>query len=213
MIITILTDNKSSWFISYGNKLKKQLTAKGHEVKYIFDKVDIPNGDVCFLLSCTKIVQQEFLDKNKHNIVIHASDLPQGKGFSPLQWQILEGKDTIVLTLFEAVDAVDAGSYYMKRSIEFDGSEMHDELRHILAEKIIEMSLEFIDKYSEMQPIEQFGQDSFYPRRTEKDDEINPEKSIVELFNHFRIANNEQFPLYFNHRGHKYTIKIEKHLD
>lgn len=210
MTITIITDNNQSWFIDYGEVLKSKLIANGHEVEYVFDKNDIKAGDVCFILSCSKIIGQKYLDKNQHNIVVHASDLPLGKGFSPLQWQILEGKNIIPLTLFEAVEGVDAGPYYLKKSVNFNGTELHDELRKGLAEKIIEMCLEFVENYQQMSPIEQSGEETFYERRTEKDDEINPEKSIAELFNHFRIADNTKYPLYFTYKNKKYTIKVDK---
>ena len=45
-----------------------------------------------FVIGYTKILPKEFLEGNKLVLVIHESDLPKGKGFSPVQWQILEGK-------------------------------------------------------------------------------------------------------------------------
>lgn len=210
MVITIITDNPTSWFVEYGEILTKRLSDEGHIVNYVFDKQEIKEGDVCFILSCSKIIQKEFLVKNKHNIVIHASDLPKGKGFSPLQWQILEGKNNITLTLFEAVEGVDAGPYFFKDEIRYGGTELHDELREILANKIINMSFKFIHDYDKLKPIEQVGEESFYPKRTRKDDEIDPDKSIRELFNNFRIANNKQFPLFFEIDKQIYTIKVEK---
>lgn len=92
MIINILTDNKKSWFIPYGYTLQSKLQELMHNVHFVFDKNDIHEGDICFLLSCSKIIEKEYLERNKNNIVVHASDLPKGKGFSPLQWQVLEGK-------------------------------------------------------------------------------------------------------------------------
>ena len=210
MTITILTDNKNSWFIEYGEKLEKTLRQKNHQVEYVFNKKDIKQGDICFLLSCSNIVEKSFLDLNNNNIVVHASDLPKGKGFAPLQWQIYNGENDIPITLFEAVEAVDAGHYYIKSIIHYNGTELYDELRKILSEKIIEMCVEFVDRYNELKPIEQKGSESFYKRRTLKDDEIDIEKSIKELFNHFRIADNNRFPLYFNYLENKYIIKVEK---
>lgn len=212
MIISILTDNPKSWFIPFGMKLKLKLENLGNEVYYLYDKKNIKNGDVCFLLSCSKIVENEYLRRNKNNIVVHASDLPQGKGFSPLQWQILEGKNEIVITLFEAVEKVDSGPYYFKDKIIFDGTELLDELREKLGNKIIDMCEFYIKNRENLNPIEQTGQESFYRKRTEKDDEINPSKSIVELFNHFRIADNENHPLWFKLKGHTYFIKIYKKI-
>ena len=210
MRISILTDNPGSWFIPYGRKLEAALRTAGHDTSYVSRKQDIETGDICFLLSCVRIVEQEYLTRSRHNIVVHASDLPGGKGFSPLQWQILEGRQKIVVTLLEAVLAVDAGPYYFKSSLEFDGTELHDELRHKLGSKIIEMCLDFAERGDSLVPLPQQGEESFYPRRKESDDEMDIRKSILEQFNHLRIADNDRFPVYFRHLGQKYILKVYK---
>ena len=210
MRITILTDNINSWFIPFGNELRDILNNKGHDVEYITNKRDIKIGDVCFLLSCSNIVNEEFLTRNEKNIVVHASDLPKGKGFAPVQWQILEGKNEIVLTLFEAVKEVDAGPYYFKNRIEFDGTELYSEIREMLGLKIIEMCIDFIDNIESYKPIQQFGKSTYYRKRTTKDDELDINKTIIEQFNHFRVADNDKYPLWFEFNGIKYKLKIEK---
>ena len=48
------------------------------------------NFDILFILSYHKILSKNILKNNKHNIVIHASNLPKGKGFAPFFHQILE---------------------------------------------------------------------------------------------------------------------------
>jgi len=210
MRITILTDNEESWFIEYGNKLLEILVSKGHDVEYVFNKSNIRRGDISFLLSCSNIVNTEYLKLNNYNIVVHASDLPQGKGFSPLQWQILNGQNEITLTLFEAVKEVDAGPYYLKDKIKFIGTELYQELRESLGNKIIEMCSNFVDNFNELKPIDQKGVSTYFSRRTIRDDIIDVDKTIREQFNHFRIADNEKFPLWFEYLGNKYYIKIYK---
>jgi len=210
MTITIFTDNIKSWFLPYGKKLRVRLSGLGHEVKYVFNKKQIRQGDICFLLSCSLLVDEDSLQLNRHNIVVHASDLPKGKGFSPLQWQILEGKNKITLTIFEVVKECDAGPYYFKSKVIFNGTELYDELRDKLANKIIEMCLKFVKNYKSLKAFAQSGKESFYPRRTLKDDELDINKTIAGQFNHLRIADNERFPVYFQFRGHKYILKIYK---
>jgi methionyl-tRNA formyltransferase len=210
MKITILTDDSDSWFIPFGYMLKGKLEDLGHTVYYVFNKSEIHLGDICYLLSCKHIIGIDDLNRNKNNIVIHASDLPKGKGFSPLQWQILEGKNDIVLTLFEAVEECDAGPFYIKDKIHFKGTELLDELREKLGLKIVEMAIHYVKNKDKLVPKEQVGESSFYRRRTLKDDEIDPNKTIIEQFNHFRIADNERYPLYFHYKGEKYYIKIFK---
>lgn len=210
MRITILTDNPKSWFIPYGNRLLQKLVEEGHDAHYVFNAKEIQPSDVCFLLSCVRLVPTSILSFNKNNIVVHASDLPKGKGFSPLQWQIVEGQNDIPLTLFEVVEKVDAGPYYLKDVIRFKGSELLDEMREAMAIKIIDMCFNYISNCENLKPIEQSGEESFYRRRIASDDELDVNKTIAEQFNHLRIADNETYPLYFLHKGEKYILKIFK---
>lgn len=210
MNITILTDNQNSWYIPYGIKLNERFNELGNKSSYVNRKEDIKSGDVCFLLSCTKILPSEYLKLNKYNIVVHASNLPEGKGFSPLQWQVLEGKDSITLTLFNAVKELDAGDYYIKEEVFFEGHELLDELHDKMGVKINQMSEVFIQNVRRLKPKKQIGESTYYPMRTSKDDRIDPNKTIIELFNHFRIANNKDYPLFFEYKGFRYNIKIEK---
>ena len=213
MRITILTDNPTSWYKKYALELNQRFNDLGHISKFISDKSQITDGDICFLLSCIKILPESYLKYNKHNIVIHASDLPKGKGFSPMQWQILEGKDSITLTLFDAVKELDAGNFYFKEVLYFEGHELLDELQNKMALKINEMAEKFIIYFREMKSNKQTGESTFYRKRTTIDDRIDPNKSLLELFNHFRIANNEAYPLFFEYKGFKYNVKVEKRND
>lgn len=213
MRITILVDDKDSWFIPYAIKLQKRLIDYGKEVKCVFNQKDVTPSDICFLLSCKKIVGQEFLKKNNHNIVVHASDLPRGKGFSPLAWQIMEGNNEIILTLFEVTEDVDAGPYYMKEKIVFLGTELLDSLHNKMANRIIEMCIKYVMHIKDYVAQTQEGESTFYPRRMEKDDELNIDKTIREQFNHLRIADNERHPLWFVVNEKKYYIKVYEEFD
>ena len=127
-----------------------------------------------------------------------------------MKWQILEGKNEIVLTMFEAVEAVDAGPYYQKETICFAGTELLDELQAVMAEKIIMMCTAYAMSPEKYPPVDQTGAESFYPRPTKEDDRLDIDKTIREQFNHFRIADNEKFPLWFTYQGETYQIKIYK---
>ncbi len=51
---------------------------------------------------------------NRNNLVIHASDLPENKGWSPVAYAVLSGQNRITLTLIEAEEKIDAGDVYLK---------------------------------------------------------------------------------------------------
>lgn len=208
MKITIITDDLKSWFIPFGNELLILLSEKGHEVTYVHNKSDIEKSDICFILSCISIMNDGYLAMSKHNIVVHASDLPQGKGFSPMQWQVLEGRSDIVLTMFEAQKEFDAGPVYFKRTLHLEGNELYIEMREKLGSMMVEMCDQYIQHMNELTPDEQSGKETFYHRRTVKDDELDIKKTLEEQFNHFRIADNENHPLYFKYKNRKYILKI-----
>ncbi len=210
MVITIITDSQNSWFVPYGSILQQELSARGYDVEYVHNKKRIREGGICFILSCTRLIQEPYLRRNNHNIVVHASDLPRGKGYSPLQWQILQGEEHITLTLFEATETLDAGPYYFKSQISFNGTELLDELRDRMARKVNEMCLEFVARVDELIPHRQEGEDSFFKKRNRGDDELDIDRTIREQFNHLRIADNERYPLFFRHLGSTYLLKVSK---
>ncbi len=210
MKIAILVDDPHSWFIPYSNNLCTQLAAKGYCVKEYTSSKDVGEEEICFILSCTRILKQDFLKKHAHNIVVHASDLPKGKGFTPMKWQVLEGKNEIVLTLFEAVEECDAGPYYFKDKIAFAGYELLDDMQNMMGEKILEMCCRFVEHIDEMVPIQQHGDSTYYRRFNSDDDTLDVDMSIRELFPRMRIADNSRFPLMFTINGHKYSIVVKR---
>lgn len=207
--ITILTD-KTSWMNMYNLILKNELENIGHKVNLINSKKELQKGDIAFFLSCFEIVGSEFLELNKNNIVVHASDLPKGKGWSPASWQILEGKNDIPLTLFEAVEKMDSGNYYIKDVLKLNGSELIDEWQEKLGKKIVEMCIEYVLNYPNIKSNAQIGCESFYQKRTPKNSELDINKTIKEQFNLLRITNNEKYPAFFEYNNCKYIIKISK---
>jgi len=212
MIIAILVDDLKSWFIPYAKRLAS-LLSKNHDVRLIHSAKELRNGDCAFFLSCVRIVPKELLELNGHNIAVHPSGLPKGKGWSPLTWQILEGKNIIPMALFEAVEEMDSGDVYLRDKLEFEGYELNDEMKHKQGEKVIEMVSKFIDSYKKIKGTKQKGEPTFYRRRAMEDSELDINKTIKQQFNNLRIADNERYPAYFRHKGHKYVLKIYKDKD
>ena len=206
MKIAILT-SPSQWYIHYAKELKKNLKSK-----LFYNHLDIEeNFDILFILSYHKIIPKEVFKKNRHNIVIHASDLPKWKGWAPLFWQILEGKNEIVFSMFEATNGVDDGDIYMKRVLKLNGYELNAEIRKKQADLIKKMCIEFIQNYEKYKtPTPQAGEESFYPKRTPKDSELDINKTIKEQFNLLRIVDNKEYPAFFTIDGHKYILTIRK---
>jgi len=211
MKICIVVDNPLSWFVPFAEKLKENLGQFG-TVDLLSDSKKIPHAnDVAFLLSCEKKVTFEILQRSRSNIVVHASDLPKGKGMSPLTWQIIEGKNRIPITLFEAVEAIDAGPIYLKGYMDFLGNELLHEMQNSVGVKIMEMCEAFLNDWPQIlsKGIAQTGEPSFYKKRTAEDSRLDPQKSLAEQFNLLRVVDNERYPAFFEWNGRRYNLKIE----
>lgn len=204
MKIAILT-SENQWFVPYAQTLADNI-----QVTLFFHHTTIIESyDILFILSYHKIIEKKYLKKNKHNIVIHASDLPAGKGWSPMFWQILQGKNSIVFSMFEASNGIDNGAIYMKKTLELTGLELNIRLRKKQAYFIQNMCLEFLNNYEKYKiPTKQNGKESFYPKRSVKDSELDITKSLEASFNLLRIVNNEEYPAFFYKNGKKYILKI-----
>ncbi|OOV88584.1 formyltransferase family protein [Oceanospirillum linum] len=206
MKIAILT-SPGQWFEHYAQVLSEKL----NNAPVYLDHKEIGSPfDVVFILSYHKIIDSNYLEKHKHNIVIHESDLPKGKGWAPLFWQVLEGNKEIVFTMFEAADGVDKGDVYMKKTLQLTGSELNKELRKKQAELTLQMCQEFINEYDTFkQPTPQTGSESFYPKRTAQDSKLDVNKTIKEQFNLLRIVDNNSYPAFFELDDCRYRLTIE----
>lgn len=207
--IIILTD-KDSWIVPYVAVLRNKLIKMGHNVHIEENFPSGSNFDMCFMLSYSRIVSREILVRNKHNLVVHESALPQGKGWSPMTWQILEGKNIVPITLFEAAESVDAGQIYMQRKMVFAGNELVEDLRSCQGNTTVDMCLDFVGNYPEIlsQARPQKGQESFYARRTPEDSRLDINQSIKEQFNLLRVVDNKKYPAWFEYLGKKYRLEI-----
>lgn len=164
-----------------------------------------------FILSYHCIIPANLLLNNKLNLVAHASALPAGKGFAPLFYQVLEGKEEIVFTLFKAVASCDAGDIYLQEKLFLDGSELYEELRLKQAKMVCKLVKDYLAKACTLPPPRpQAGKESFYKKRSPKDSLLDINASLKDNFNLLRICSNEDFPAYFVLNGQKYVLKISK---
>lgn len=182
-----------------------------HDVK-IYERIQECNGgDLLFLISCQEIIRAD--DRNRYTsvLVIHASDLPEGRGWSPLIWQVLEGRREIVLTLFEAGDKVDDGDVWKKQSIFIEPHELVAEINGKLFRAEIDLMDFAVEHFDSIQAEPQSGEGTiYYRKRTPEDSRLNPDLSLREQFDLIRISDPERYPAFLDLHGHRYKIRIEK---
>jgi methionyl-tRNA formyltransferase len=168
-------------------------------------------GDILFLISCAEIVSEEVRARFQACLVIHASALPFGRGWSPLIWQIIEGRSTITVTLLEAINQIDTGKIWAQEELSFQGTELYDEINAVLFEVELKLMDYAILNFKKITPKSQsLNSPTWYPRRTPDDSRIDPSLSISSQFDLLRVADPERYPAFFDLRGQRYEITIRK---
>ena len=166
----LLFDRKNDWLRQY---LSDDFNFREDiNVSNFYEEKEIKEFDVVFVLGFTRILK-DFLQANDQVLLVHESNLPLGKGFSPLQWQILEGKNKIVFSLLEASEEVDSGDIIEQMECNLDGTELYDEIRSKQAKLTFELISRFIRNYPNYKKKKQFGKSTYYRRREITDSELD----------------------------------------
>ncbi|MDO8881039.1 MAG: methionyl-tRNA formyltransferase [Coriobacteriia bacterium] len=123
-------------------------------------------------------------------VIFHMTDVPFGRGGSPLQNLILRGHTTSKVSALRCVEEMDAGPVYLKRDFSLEGS-----AREIFArlEGIIEgMIVELIQ--NQPTPVPQAGEPVYFARRTPEQSDIAELGSAREIYDHIRMLDAEGYP-------------------
>lgn len=210
MKISILTSDSKHPVVKSLVEWKDLMLQKGHEVAIIFDKKELGNGDFLFLVSCGQIIKESDRKSYKYVLVIHASDLPSARGWSPHIWAIVRGDNEITVSLLEAEDNVDSGRIWLKQKFHLNGSELLTEINEKLFKTELELMTKAVEQYDTIIPKPQIGNPGDYlHKRTPDHSQLQPELSLADQFDLLRVVDNVRYPAFFDYRGHRYLIKIE----
>ena len=183
-----------------------------HQVELLQTKSQLSGGELLFLISCSEIIKEADRGKYHATLVLHASDLPKGRGWSPHIWEIVQGAEHITLSLLEAEDKVDSGRIWAKQQIPVPQDALWDEINHQLFTAEIELIDLAVKQFGRLTPViqTQVDQATYYPKRTPQESQIDPHRTIAEQFNRIRVCDPNRFPAFFELHGKKYKLILEK---
>lgn len=186
-----------------------------HDIRLVRSKKDLIEGDLLFLISCSEIINAKDREKFKKVLVIHASDLPKGRGWSPHIWAVVNGEVEITITLLEAEDKVDSGDIWEQKRLIIPKHALYDEINGLVFEAESDLMDFAVANFEKIKPRPQneYQEPSYYPKRTPDDSELDPQKSLAEQFDLIRVCDPGRFPSFFKLYGHTYKLTIEKMED
>jgi methionyl-tRNA formyltransferase len=159
-----------------------------------------------FFLHWSWRVPEELL--NRYTCIgFHMTDLPYGRGGTPLQNLILRGHRTTKLTAFRMTEDWDAGAVYLKEKLRLHGSANDVYLRSArLAARMIRRITR-----SHPSPRPQVGRIVRFRRRRPDESAIPKLHSFRKLYDWIRMLDAEGYPRAFlDHQGFRYEFRNAK---
>ena len=183
------------WNIEFFNKNKNKLEGNWILItkpsKLSMNKLKKINIENIYFIHWSKIVHQQIYQKY-NCISFHMTDLPYGRGGSPLQNLILRGKKFTKISAFKMSDKIDGGPVYLKRKLKLDGTALEIFIR---AAKIAFLMIMDINN-KRLDPKPQKPSKICFKRLTKKDNLLNLKKikNLNELYDRIRMVDAPEYP-------------------
>jgi len=145
----------------------------------------------------------EEIYKNYKCIIFHMTDLPFGRGGTPLQNLIVRGKTKTKISALRAVNEMDAGPIYLKRPLSLEGSAQ--EIYQRMAKVIFEEMIPYILRENPL-PRAQRGRVVHFARRKPEESDLLKTDSIKNVYDYIRMLDATGYPKAFVKSG---RLKIE----
>ncbi|MDP8222829.1 MAG: hypothetical protein P9L99_05665 [Candidatus Lernaella stagnicola] len=141
-------------------------------------------------------------------IGFHMTDLPFGRGGSPLQNLIVRGATETTLTAFGIEADMDTGAIYDKRPLSLAGTaqEIYERASRLAAQMIADLIAQ-----DDPQTRPQTGEPTMFARRTPAQSEIPDGLDLARLYDHLRMLDAETYPRAFlKHGGFRFEFSAPR---
>lgn len=123
-------------------------------------------------------------------VVFHMTDLPFGRGGSPLQNLIVRGIYETKISAIKVIEELDAGPVYLKRNLCLHGSA--EEIFIRASDITFDMIKSIVE--NEPSPAEQEGEPVIFKRRTPAESRIPDVRDLNKVFDWIRMLDAEGYP-------------------
>ena len=189
--------SEKSWhkklYLSLSQKyVDKKWILINNKEKFNLNKLKKLNPKKIFIPHWSYIIPSSIYN-NYDCIVFHMTDLPYGRGGSPLQNLILRGFKKTKISAFKVNQEIDAGDIYLKKELSLDGTA--EEIFIKASDLIYEMIIEIIEK--KLAPKPQKGEIIVFKRRTPQESNLEGIKNLETLYDNIRMLDAKGYPKAF----------------
>ena len=160
-----------------------------HRNKFSINNLNVLKPAIIFIPHWSYIIPAEIHEKYEC-IVFHMTDLPFGRGGSPLQNLIIRGYKDTKISAIKVEKGLDCGDIYLKKKLSLNGSAKKIfERANLVIETMIIDILE-----NDIKPIPQKGKVTLFKRRMPEKGNINNIKKINKVYDYIRMLDADGYP-------------------
>ena len=170
--------------------------------------------DFDVLISCgfPYILDESVINLAKLAINVHPTLLPKYRGYRSAPYIIMNGEDKSGITIHLLTKEMDKGDIILQESFDVSKFDTTKSL-FIKAQEfevdILFKAIQIIKKGNIKYTVQDESKASEYNYiRTPKDSEINPNKSLNDLYNYIRACDSDDYPAFFYVKNEKVYIKL-----
>lgn len=195
----ILSEKK--WTKSLLKNLSKKVSGSwvliDRRINFNLENIKSINPKFIFIPHWSYYIPEEIF-LNYNCIIFHETDLPFGRGGSPIQNLIELGYEKTKISAIKAVKKIDAGPVYLKEDLCLHGTA---EEIFIRATKTIEQMILKISSKN-IEPVSQIGDVTEFKRRKTKQSDVGNITEINKIFDYIRMLDAEGYPNAFLETKH-----------
>lgn len=207
----IITATIKSWNIERAQALQKKYEG-AHEIAIYTNKEELNVNNVCdfkpdyiLLPHWSYMIPKEITD-HWECVVFHMTDLPYGRGGSPLQNLIVRGHKETKISAIKVTEKLDGGPVYMKRPLSLEGSAQEIFVR--CSDMIFrEMIPSFLN--NKLVPVPQEGEPVVFKRRKPEEGQITGDMELDKIYDYIRMLDAEGYPRAYLEFG-DYRLEFEQ---
>ncbi len=201
-----------SWNVDGAIKLTKRFKDE-HEIMIITKREELTyellrdvNPRYVFFPHWSWIIPPQIYE-NFECVVFHMTNLPYGRGGSPLQNLIVRGVENTKISAIKVEEGIDTGDIYLQEDLSLNGSasEIFIRASNIVYERMIPLFL----SVEKMISHPQVGEVISFKRRGKKDGEMTSNLEMKQIFDYIRMLDGEGYPPAYIRFG-KYRMEFTR---
>ncbi|SEW03407.1 formyltransferase family protein [Chitinophaga arvensicola] len=188
-MIIVANSNPVHKWLEEKSKMELDAIIISSKEELVFKNLETLSPEFIFFPHWSSIIPSDIYD-HFNCVVFHMTDLPYGRGGSPLQNLIVRGKTKTMISALKVEKGIDTGDIYLKKELSLAGTA--EEIFMRAGKVIYEMMKEILETRPALK--KQQGEPLLFKRRTPAESNLKEVNTLENAYDFIRMLDAEGYP-------------------